>query len=144
MKAALAFVALAACYDPGAVDCTVSCAAASECAQGQVCGSDGFCAAPSVAGHCGGPDGGASSELAMLKITIEGQGKVSIDGVGVCDTETSDSCSFMVPTATSLSLKASPKKDQRFVTWSGACAGTSPSCAVLAVMALTQLGAKFE
>lgn len=144
MKAALAFLALAACYDPAAVDCTVSCAAATECARGQVCGSDGFCAAPSVAGHCGGPDGGMTSELAMLKISLEGPGKVAIEGVGTCDSDTADMCSFSVPTGTSLSLKASPKKDHEFVEWSGGCAGTSTSCVLNAVMALTQIGAKFE
>src|SRR4051812_37357316 len=73
----------AGCYDPQEVDCTVSCAAANECAQGQVCGTDGFCAAPGIAGHCGGPDGG--TQRVSLRVAIDGPGKISIDGVGSCD-----------------------------------------------------------
>lgn len=50
--AALAAVVLAGCYDPALRDCTVTCHAAGDCASGQVCGTDGFCAAASVAGTC--------------------------------------------------------------------------------------------
>jgi hypothetical protein len=45
-------VALAACYSPTLRDCTLQCASAHDCAGGQVCGNDGYCAAPDVAGHC--------------------------------------------------------------------------------------------
>jgi hypothetical protein len=144
--AALA-LALAGCYSPDALDCTVACAAANDCADGQVCGSDGFCAAPSVAGHCGGPDGGMPSQLASLRVTIQGAGKIRIDSVGVCDSETAhdDACEFSVPAGMSISLQADANGEHEFRGWSGACAGTSSSsCTLTPVMGLTQVGAKFE
>lgn len=51
-RAGLAATLLASCYSPDVRDCTVSCAAETECATGQVCGSDGFCARPAYAGSC--------------------------------------------------------------------------------------------
>jgi hypothetical protein len=45
-------LANANCYSPSVRDCTLSCAAASDCTTGQVCGSDGMCAAPEIAGQC--------------------------------------------------------------------------------------------
>ncbi|MDB4952816.1 MAG: hypothetical protein JWO36_385 [Myxococcales bacterium] len=44
--------AMIGCYSPDLRDCTVACSTASDCASGQMCGTDQFCAAPSVAGHC--------------------------------------------------------------------------------------------
>lgn len=38
--------ALAGCYQPSVRDCTVSCNAQSDCANGQTCGLDHFCVAP--------------------------------------------------------------------------------------------------
>ncbi|HEY5938375.1 MAG TPA: hypothetical protein VIU61_27170 [Kofleriaceae bacterium] len=54
-------IVVAGCYEPTLSDCTVECGASADCANGQVCGTDGFCAAPGVAGSCAtfaGPDGG--------------------------------------------------------------------------------------
>jgi hypothetical protein len=142
---ALLSLVLAGCYSPEALDCTVTCNAADECADGQVCGSDGFCAAPAAAGHCGGPDGGVASSLLSLHIAIDGPGKVSIDGVGVCDSDTEqDGCTWSVQTGISLSLKAQAKHDHEFVEWTVGCSGTSSSCALTPVMGLTQVGAKFQ
>lgn len=50
--AVLAAVAVSACYQPTLVDCTITCASSGECASGQVCGDDGFCARPEIAGSC--------------------------------------------------------------------------------------------
>jgi hypothetical protein len=50
----LAFAGLAGCYDPSYRNCTVACAQASECSPDQICGADGWCAAPDVAGRCEG------------------------------------------------------------------------------------------
>ena len=55
---------LAGCYQPTLRDCTVSCRGADECASGQVCGSDGWCAAPDVAGTCGLVVDGAAADAA--------------------------------------------------------------------------------
>jgi hypothetical protein len=45
-------VALAGCYQPDVRDCTIACSFATDCADGQKCGSDGWCASPKVAGTC--------------------------------------------------------------------------------------------
>jgi len=42
----------AGCYSPELRDCAVSCASPDDCAPGQVCGSDAYCAAPEIAGTC--------------------------------------------------------------------------------------------
>ena len=101
------------CYGPALRDCTVSCAAAADCAQGQVCGADGLCAAPEIAGTCAPPpDGGPAIDAARpvdapsidapppppppdappdappmgatLRVQIDGAGSVFVDGSGVC------------------------------------------------------------
>jgi hypothetical protein len=135
---------LAGCYAPEAQDCTVSCKATDSCAAGQVCGSDGLCASPEVAGHCNGVDGGIP--LVSLRITIEGHGKVNIDGVGGCDSdsESEGKCTFAVPANLPRDLKAIANQDRVFVAWTSTCVGTSPTCTLTPVMLLTQVGAKFE
>lgn len=40
------------CYEPALRDCTLACTTGDDCAAGQICGSDRFCAAPELAGHC--------------------------------------------------------------------------------------------
>jgi hypothetical protein len=40
------------CYAPELHDCTVECTRAADCASGQMCGSDGWCARPEAAGRC--------------------------------------------------------------------------------------------
>lgn len=102
------------CYSPSLADCTVSCAGPSECASGQVCGNDGLCAAPEVAGRCMiAPDAGADAALdagviidapipvmidaavpdappppppktVKLRVQIGGKGRVVVDGRGTC------------------------------------------------------------
>jgi hypothetical protein len=141
---AIAFIAaaLAGCYSPEALDCTISCSAANECTDGQVCGSDGFCASPSAAGHCGGPDGGVTSSLVALKVTLDGPGNVSVEGVGLCDEH--DPCTYSVRNGSPLELRASANKDKEFVEWTGACSGSSSTCTLTPVTAMTQVGAKFE
>jgi len=54
MRCLAVFVAMlaTACYDPELRDCTVTCHGKHDCAEGQVCGSDGYCAAPDVANKC--------------------------------------------------------------------------------------------
>jgi hypothetical protein len=52
---AVAAIAAIGCYAPDLRDCTVTCVADADCAPSQVCGSDGMCASPSLAGRCPGP-----------------------------------------------------------------------------------------
>lgn len=141
---------LSGCYDPGAVNCTVSCAGSGECASGQVCGGDGFCAAPDIAGHCSNADGGAGGPAVSLKIMIMSKGKVSIEGIGDCDSEESSGmgpagqCTFMVPMGVARTLTAVENHDKKFQFWTLACLGTEPSCMVTPALASTTVGAKFE
>jgi hypothetical protein len=108
-----ALVVLAGCYAPSLRDCTVSCAGPSDCAPGQVCGDDGMCAAPDVAGQCAmetvdagmgqdatppgtahdaapprdtGPvvDAGPPPMMVKLRVQIDGTGSVVVDGRGTC------------------------------------------------------------
>ena len=78
------FTLLVACYEPEAVNCTIECGGPDECADGQTCGSDGFCASPDVAGTCRA-DHTDEPKTVMLMITIEGHGKINVEGVGICD-----------------------------------------------------------
>lgn len=138
-------VLLAACYQPEVQDCTIECTGANQCGSGQICGADGFCAAPDVAGHCTTNDDQQPQSMS-LTVTIEGSGKVSIEGVGTCDSETAaeGNCTFPVTSGVMLQLTAVPKKDREFISWTATCTGTDMTCALTPVMALTQVGAKFE
>jgi hypothetical protein len=136
---------LSACYEPSARDCTLECEAPDECADGQVCGADGYCAAPAVAGTCNPNGDSAEPQIVSLIVTIAGKGKVSIDKVGTCDSETSGgTCMFDVTPGVMRSLKAIENKDREFISWTSLCSGSTMTCTVTPVMALTYVGAKFE
>jgi len=142
--AALSLV-LAACYEPDTIDCTVECTAPRDCADGQVCGSDGFCAAPDIAGLCKA-NNNDEPQLVSLTIEIEGTGKVSVDKVGMCDSDgpAEGNCTFSVTPGVAQQLKAVENKERKFVAWTATCTGSSATCALTPVMALTTVGAKFE
>jgi hypothetical protein len=127
-----------ACYDPATVDCTVSCSGEDECATGQTCGSDGFCASPDVAGQCIDP--------VSLEIDIEGDGTVAIDGIGECNsrTATDHRCIYVVPPNQRRDLEAMPNGDKTFKHWTSTCVGETATCAVTPVTDVTRVGAKFE
>jgi hypothetical protein len=144
-RALLTAALLAGCYAPDARDCTVTCAASSQCLQGQVCGTDGFCAAPKAAGHCSTID--AAAPEVSLVITIEGSGRVTIETVGSCDGDTAPhhTCMFAVASNTPRVLDAIAKdEDHPFQSWSQACAGSGMTCAMTPVSSPTQVGAKFQ
>ena len=136
---------LAACYEPEAVDCTVECNAPGECADGQQCGNDGFCASPDIAGTCKSMLSD-EPESVMLMVSIEGRGKVSIDKVGTCDSDgpSAGACMFSVAPNIARQLKAIENDDREFISWTSTCSGSTTTCSVTPVMALTQVGAKFE
>jgi hypothetical protein len=48
----VALLGVVGCYSPDIRNCTVACTAETDCAGGQMCGSDHLCAAPVIAGHC--------------------------------------------------------------------------------------------
>jgi len=162
-----------ACYSPELRDCTLTCTAASDCADGQVCGSDHFCAAPGIAGRCsslpgdaGGTDrdGGVDDQkmpdarrdaatpdataYVLLAITIEGKGRVIVQGIGICEQAAPQNghCTFPVQLGMVTTAQAQPYWDQRFEKWTTAiCAATLGStCTFTPTTTSTALGVKFR
>lgn len=138
---------LASCYEPQLVDCTIRCAGESDCASGQVCGTDHFCAAPDVADHCASvtatTDAGVVADGAkldastdappdaptqgQLRVQIEGgKGSVTVQGIGTC----TDDCTYSVPLHMPLSAHAAGIDNWRFDKWTaGPCMGQLANCA---------------
>jgi hypothetical protein len=163
IRTAILIVALAGCYDPSLRDCTVTCHAAGECATGQVCGADGYCAAPSVAGTCTAPDAHASIDApiaivdsgfdaappdapgAQLHITITGKGKV-VDSTSTitCSAPPGD-CLFGAEPGAMITLTAIGMGSHPFNDWTTAnCMGMGASCTVTIVAPVTTVGAGFK
>ena len=133
-----------ACYSPDVRDCTVTCSAVADCAPGQVCGDDGFCAAEDVAGHCASiaatGDAGADAQTpdaprdarpdappdptttVTLTVRIDGRGDVVIPTIGTCGGGNGQTiCPFVVP-----------KNHWRFERWDDACSGSpSETCSLV-------------
>ena len=155
-------VGLAACYSPSLRDCTVTCSAASDCASGQVCGGDHFCAAPVIAGTCATPvqldadiDGAladaaidaraadAAIDAALfvaLHLHVDGKGTLLLDGGGSCRSD----CMLSVPRAEPSTLRAIADADQMFDRWtSPTCAGQPATCTFTPLVATT-VNARFR
>jgi len=134
----VAIATLAACYDPATTDCTVTCTSPDECANGQTCGSDGFCAAVDVAGGC--------VEPVELSIEIAGDGTVAIDGIGECNSRTAPShrCIYRVPPNQPRDLEATPNGDKDFKHWTSTCVGETATCVITPVRYRSRLGAECE
>ncbi len=153
----------AACYSPEIRDCTTTCTGAADCAPGQICGGDGFCAAESVAGTCAqlGPnDAGLDAKpvdakpmldaapdafpLVKLSLRIDGRGVVELPGIGECDGGNAGTdCVFDVPKALPVTLQAMPKNNWRFDQWFDACAGQLTTTCVLTPMAMAKARIRF-
>lgn len=146
-----------ACYDPELRDCSVTCAAASDCAGGQVCGSDGYCSAPSVAGSCARDDvGGGGGEFLdagpmvdasgpVLRITISGGGKVEVSmPTFTCNSRDTGDCTVSVTAGATLRLTAKSSGDRRFDGWTTSnCASQDATCHLTATPTTTVVGARF-
>jgi len=130
---------LIACYDPEARDCTVTCSANEPCTGDQVCGSDGFCASPAIAGHCGDTADAAVPRVS-LQIVVEGGGKVSVTDVGTCYS----TCTYDVTANMQLELKAIDGGEREFVEWTETCTGSDKSCVVTPMLPITIVAAKFQ
>lgn len=139
-----------ACYTPAVRDCTVSCASPDDCTGGQVCGPDGMCAAPEVAGRCqaatadagtvrdaapprdAAPRIDAAPPTVALRVQIVGKGEVIVEGVGTCssrDPQDGD-CTYQVAPGIERTARARPiDNDRPFAAWiSLTCAGQDASC----------------
>lgn len=161
---ALAAVAgLAACYQPTLRDCSVSCTSASDCAGDQVCGADGWCAAPAVAGHCdqavdaSGGDGAVDAPLdaatdtaidaaAALRVVISGRGSVVLDLPGAECVGPPGDCTFGVMPGAMVTLTAVPDSPGHpFAGWTTPnCTAAVLSCTVTIDAAVVLVGAQFD
>lgn len=161
-----AALATVGCYGPELRDCAVACASDLECAPEQVCGRDGRCASPALAGRCTGPDAGpgdappprdAGSDAfvppldapapATLRIKIRGRGHVLVGGnlAMTCDHEApGDQCMFEVTAGVPIVLHAFPAFGHRFERWKEACDGEQPTCTVTPSAPKTTVEAEFE
>lgn len=161
--AAPSLALLASCYEPQLVDCTIRCSGAADCATGQVCGTDHFCAAPEIADHCASVtaviDAGVVVDGAMpkpdarpdappdapthgqLHVTINGgKGRVTVDGVGTCTND----CTYSVPLQVPLTAHAVGDHDWHFDKWTnGPCVGQLANCAFTPTL-VVDVAAKFK
>lgn len=155
--AAVAGVVLAGCYSPSLRDCTVSCGSAGDCATGQVCGADGMCASPAVAGRCAARvDAGHDAALAdappdvgrtvRLTVQVMGKGSVTVEGIGTCSSQDPDhgNCVYNVVPGAPLTAEAtSITTSDVFAMWSSStCAGQGARCQFTPVIA-TVIAARF-
>jgi hypothetical protein len=100
----LAGLAIGGCYDPSFRNCTVACAQASDCSPDQICGGDGWCAEPDVAGRCDGirdaepdaptpdadvPDPSPDAATGCKDVCAAG---TCVDGVCTIDCSAEDTC----------------------------------------------------
>jgi len=150
-----------ACYSPDLRDCTVSCVGAADCAGGQVCSAEHYCAASGVSCQMQSPpldapradmmsqldapppppiDAPPPPATGDLHVRIMDKGDVEVSGVGTCDHD----CTYTVLLGGELELVAHPDKDHRFERWSGACSGEDESCTLVPAQPLTEVSAKFR
>ena len=107
LAAAVAALVLAGCYTPALRDCTVSCDAPGDCASGQVCGSDGMCAAPASPAtarwsrptrgpmrrrrpaRCRGGIDARPDAMPSVRLTVQimGKGSVVLGGATTCSAD---------------------------------------------------------
>lgn len=148
--AALALL-LAGCYAPALRDCTVTCAAADQCASGQVCGSEGYCVGETGARCTGSAAVDARAEAIpidaavptfALHVTVMGHGSVTVAGTGG-GTCTMD-CTYALPRDSQVSATELGAGNHQFQMWTTAnCAGQEPTC-TFTLAQPQSVGAKFE
>jgi hypothetical protein len=159
---AAAVALLAGCYSPSLRDCTVACAEPADCAPAQVCGPDGMCASPEMAGRCameadaapmpepdaGVPDAAPDAALLVkLRVQIDGRGSVQIDGRGTCSSAdpSHGNCMYDLPLGVAQRVQAvAIDPDQTFAAWASfVCGGEGPVCTFTPLVA-TAVVAKFS
>ncbi len=146
--AIMAACALAsACYSPDALDCTVTCSAPTDCIDGQVCGTDHFCASPEMSGRCSPADAhpvDAHRETPVeLQIQIQGMGTVMLTGGGTC-TGVGPPCFVTAELGAPATLQAVPGPGQQFDQWADqSCQGQPATCTFTPVAAVV-LQARFK
>ncbi len=164
----VATATVAGCYQPDLRDCTVTCAGPGECAHGQVCGDDGYCASADVAGSCathGLPDAHRAADArpapdarlapdamqvaASLHVTIKARGEVVVAPVGVTCEAVDDkgaSCMYDVFVGEAVTLtEMTTHGGDTFMGWMHpGCTGTVTTCPVSCAPGTTTVGATFK
>lgn len=140
-------VLVSGCYAPDIGDCAVSCTTDAECAGDQVCTPEGLCAgAMSACDENAAVDGGTTPRMIDLRVTVMGDGRVAIDGVGECARAgmgpMGEMCTMQVP-AGPMTITAVPD-DKPFERWTTLiCAGQDATCHVTLTINAS-VGAKFR
>lgn len=146
-----ALAALAGCYSPSLRDCTVSCGSVSDCASGQVCGADGLCAAPELAGRCA-PDASVidappdAATTASLRVEIAGKGSVIVDGRGTCSSldPQRGKCMYDIAIGIAQRARATPiQVDQLFESWTSATCSSQGAICTFTPTGATTITVKF-
>ena len=164
LRIAVAVLALGACYSPELPDCAVACVSSDDCAPGQVCGTDRWCAGAAIAGRCASrvtvdaavvetdaaatdaavPVDAAPPTTVDLVIQITGHGVVTIAGTGNCaDTAPGHQCTFAVTGGVPRQLVATGTGEDVFDKWTGACTGQGATC-TLTPTTMTIAQARFK
>jgi len=172
-----ALAGVTACYSPELPECVHACATPSDCAPDQTCGSDRLCASPDIAGHCdqlaadaattprpdarddddgGQPDArvdarphpDAEEDVAILRVDIEGRGKVKLGPPlgGDCHSDDEDGavCARPVLSGTDITLTSEDGHGWSFVSYTGCSPATAPTCVVTVGPGTTTVTATFE
>jgi len=155
LGAAALAILVAGCYSPSVRDCTVMCSNPSDCASGQVCGGDGMCAAPDVAGHCEiadvpdaampppPPPDGAGPHV-IIHVRIMGNGTVTVNQT-LCNDKgpMGNDCMISVPEGVAATIHAATDGDP-FQMWTSlACAGQGATCVITPLVPVTDVSARF-
>lgn len=153
IRAVAIAVLLAGCYTPELRDCTVTCAAADDCADGQTC-AGGWCTAgetcedePITADARPDEVDAALHATAQLHLRVERKGKVVVEPFGdACENSgagTGD-CTFEVPADSEQTLTP-VQTDHEFDKWeSPPCAGEPAACTLTVVAPMVSITAKFR
>ena len=137
LRIALASAVLAGCYAPDLRDCTVTCSESTDCADDQVCGGDGYCAAPDLAGTCAGS--GGEPETVSLRAHVAGHGALEVAGVGTCTAD----CTWQVAAGSTVQALAIDG-EQKFDRWTtDNCVEKLRTCALAMTMSAI-VGVKFH
>jgi hypothetical protein len=136
------WLSLVGCYSPELRDCTVTCTAPDECADDQICAA-GLCRSPDTT--CGAGSGTSTPPPKVaLRVDVNGEGMVVVDGIGTCASEEHDACTWMISVGVQVRLDARSLDDGEFERWTTEnCANQDASCVLTATTA-TSVGAKFE
>ena len=143
---------VAGCYHPSLDSCTVSCSSPDDCGGGQICGSDGMCASPEVAGQCSGiaatdagttpgPDGPLD---AIIHVKIMGKGTVTV-GAQLCNDAGpgANDCMFHVTRGIPVIITAQDDDDQFQMWTSTACSGQGAVCTITPILPMVDVTAMF-